>query len=97
MADRHALLTEILTLPASFPAADGTPLAAMLDHLKCRDDGHGERVGRLAAQLGELLDSGIEASVLYLAGACTMLASLWFLTAFSTIQGLSPRSYRRTS
>lgn len=68
MADRHALLTEILTLPASFPAADGAPLAAMLDHLKCRDDGHGERVGRLAAQLGELLDSGIEASVLYLAG-----------------------------
>lgn len=67
MPELQTLLKEVVKLPAYYQR-QGPPLASLLAQIAHGDDGHGQRVGRLAGLLGHLAGSGLSSSSLELAG-----------------------------
>jgi response regulator RpfG family c-di-GMP phosphodiesterase len=67
MPELQTLLKEVVNLPASY-RRQGAPLASLLAQVAKGDDGHGQRVGRLAGLLGHLAKTGLSSSALELAG-----------------------------
>mgnify|MGYP004712490111 CR=1 FL=1 len=67
MPELQTLLKEVVRLPASYQR-QGPPLTSLLAQIAQGDDGHGQRVGRLAGLLGHLAGSGLSSSSLELAG-----------------------------
>ncbi|MFT9382668.1 HD-GYP domain-containing protein [Gluconobacter sp. GP1] len=67
MPELQTLLKEVVKLPASY-RRQGAPLASLLAQVAKGDDGHGQRVGRLAGLLGYLAKTGLSSSALELAG-----------------------------
>ena len=67
MPELQTLLKEVVKLPASY-RRQGPPLVSLLAQIAQGDDGHGQRVGRLAGLLGHLTGSGLSSSALELAG-----------------------------
>lgn len=68
MPELQTLLKEVVRRPATCDSQKGPPLASLLAQLARGDDGHGQRVGRLAGLIGHLAGSGLCASALELAG-----------------------------
>ena len=67
MPELQTLLKEVVRLPASYQR-QGPPLTSLLAQIAQGDDGHGQRVGRLAGLLGHLAKTGLSSSALELAG-----------------------------